>query len=455
MPFQSDKSLNPVDLIAKKRDGFALSDASIEAFIDAYTNDLIPDYQMSAFLMAAYLKGLNNTETLALTRAMLHSGEVLDLGEIPGIKVDKHSTGGVGDKISLLLAPIVAACGVPVPMISGRGLGHSGGALDKLESIPGFNVGMDVKAYRSQLERLGVVMIGQTAEIAPADRKIYALRDVTATIDNVSFIVPSILSKKIAAGVDALVLDVKCGRGAFMETPERARELAERLVSVSEAFGKPTVAWMTAMDEPLGYAIGNWPEMAESIRCLKGAWIDDVMELTLTLAGEMLCLGGKAKDAASGYQQARQVVADGGAFEKLLEMVEAQGGDTGMVKNPDAYPKPGKVIEVLASDKESGYVTHIDALAMGKLALVLGAGRLQKEDGVDPQAGLVLAVKRRDQVHAGDLIATLYTNRDLDEGEISQQLLSTFEFDASKPAKKPLLIDRYTQSGWDSMKSDG
>ena len=455
MAIPTNISINPVDFIAQKRDGQILSDDSIEAFINAYTNDLIPDYQMSAFLMAAYLNGLDNQETLALTRAMLHSGVVLDLGDIPGVKVDKHSTGGVGDKVSLLLAPIVAACGVPVPMISGRGLAHSGGTLDKLESIPGFQVDLGISGYKTQLAELDVVMIGQTLEIAPADRKIYALRDVTATIENVSFIVPSILSKKIAAGVDALVLDVKCGRGAFMQSEENARELAERLVTVSEQFGKPTVAWMTDMDQPLGYAVGNWPEMEESIRCLKGHWVEDLMTLTLTLAGEMLCLGGKAKNAEIGYELAKEAVLNGEAFDKLVQMVAAQGGNTDVLHDPGLYTKPAREIEVFAPDNAAGFVQQIDALEIGKLALELGAGRLQKEDDVDPQAGLLLAKKSGDSVQAGELLATLYTNRDLEDQFLSKRLLESFTFGSAQPDKKPLLIDRFTISGWDSMKSEG
>ncbi|MFK7844617.1 MAG: thymidine phosphorylase [Rhodothermales bacterium] len=448
MTFNSRKTFNPIDLIARKRDGKDLPAQAIHALVDAYTTGDLPDYQMSAFLMAAFLNGLNAEETSALTHAMLYSGEVLDLSSIPGIKVDKHSTGGVGDKVSLLLAPIVAACGVPVPMISGRGLGHSGGTLDKLESIPGFQVNLDAATYKAQLADIGVVMIGQTTEIAPADRKIYALRDVTATIENISFIAPSIMSKKIAAGVDALVLDVKCGTGAFMKTTEEARKLAELLVAIGEKFGKPTVAWMTSMDEPLGYAAGNWPEMYESIRCLQGAWIPDLMEVTLTLAGEMLWLGNVAKDPQEGYLKAKEVVDNGKALDKLIELVHAQGGDTRVIENPDSYPAANHVVEIRALEHERGFVTSINALEIGKITVALGAGRLKKEDVVDPAAGVVLGLKVGDPVNKGDVLATLHAGTAFDLPGFEKRIRSAMQFGAEAPDKTSMLMDRYTKAGW-------
>lgn len=276
--------MNVVDLIRTKRDGGHLDPAQIHALIESYTAGDVPDYQMSAFLMASFLNGMSDDEAVALTDAMLASGERIDLSSVPGIKVDKHSTGGVGDKVSLILAPLVASCGIPVPMISGRGLGHTGGTLDKLESIPGFSTDMDSKAYREQLERIGIVMIGQTEDIAPADRKLYALRDVTGTVEFIPFITASIMSKKLAEGCDALVLDVKFGSGAFKSEEAMAITLAEKLVAIGERFGKKTVAWMTDMSSPLGHAIGNWPEMEESIACLRGKDVPDLMEVTLMLA---------------------------------------------------------------------------------------------------------------------------------------------------------------------------
>lgn len=448
MTFISKKRFNPIDLIARKRDGHDVPAEDIHAFIEAYTVGALPDYQMSAFLMAAFLNGLNAEETSALTHAMLYSGEVLDLSSIPGVKVDKHSTGGVGDKVSLLLAPIVAACGVPVPMISGRGLGHSGGTLDKLESIPGFQVNLDAATYKAQLAEIGVVMIGQTTEIAPADRKIYALRDVTATIENISFIAPSIMSKKIAAGIDALVLDVKCGTGAFMKTPGEARKLAELLVAIGEKFGKPTVAWMTAMDEPLGYAAGNWPEMHESIRCLQGEWIPDLMEVTLTLAGEMLCLGKVVENPQEGYLKAKEAVENGKALDKLIELVRIQGGDVRVIEEPDSYPIAKHVVEIQAEEDDGGFVTNINALEVGKIAVALGAGRLKKEDDVDPVAGLVLGVKIGDPVNKGDLLATLYANTPFDQSQFENRFKSALQIGTKAPGKTSILMDRYTKAGW-------
>ncbi|MDX1530802.1 MAG: thymidine phosphorylase, partial [Rhodothermales bacterium] len=307
--------MNALDLIRRKRDGETLRPGEIDALVQAYTAGAVPDYQMSAFLMAALLRGMDEREAFALTEAMLHSGEVLDLSDVPGAKVDKHSTGGVGDKVSLVLAPVVAACGVPVPMISGRGLGHTGGTLDKLEAIPGFRTDLSTAAYRRQLGRLGLVMIGQTDEIAPADRKLYALRDVTGTVESIPFIAASIMSKKLAEGIDALVLDVKSGRGAFMKAEADARRLAETLVGIGERFGKKTVAHLTAMDVPLGRAVGNWPETAEATRCLQEADVPDLMTVVYALAGEMLHLGGVAETPAAGRAAAREAVASGAAFE--------------------------------------------------------------------------------------------------------------------------------------------
>ena len=406
--------LNTAQLIRTKRDGGTLSAEQITALVDAYTAGDVPDYQMSALLMAAFLRGMDDAETAALTRAMLHSGDVLDLSAIPGTKVDKHSTGGVGDKVSIILAPLVAACGVPVPMISGRGLGHSGGTLDKLESLPGFRTDLSIADYRDQLDRLGVVMIGQTDEIAPADRKLYALRDVTATVEFIPFIAASIMSKKLAEGIDALVLDVKCGRGAFMQTEPEARKLAETLVGIGLEFGKPTVARLTRMDVPLGRAIGNWPEMAESIRVLRGeepagGEVDDLLDVTLALAGEMLWLGGAADDFEDGHAKATVALADGSALAKFRELVDAQGGDVSLLDDPDAREgsrSPSPTVE--APDDAHGFVADIDALALGWAAVRLGAGRAKKEDAVDPTAGFVLLKKPGEAVEPGEPMAHVF-----------------------------------------------
>ncbi|NBC16032.1 MAG: thymidine phosphorylase [Bacteroidetes bacterium] len=443
--------MNPVHCITQKRDGHALDADALTALIDAYTRGDVPDYQMSAFLMAAFLQGMNEAETAALTDAMLHSGVVLDLSDTPGTKVDKHSTGGVGDKVSLLLAPIVAACGVPVPMISGRGLGHSGGTLDKLESIPGFRTDLTVHEYQAQLTDLGLVMIGQTDEIAPADRKLYALRDVTGTVECIPFIASSIMSKKLAEGIDALVLDVKCGRGAFMKTEPDARRLAETLVGIGERFGKRTVAWMTRMDVPLGRAVGNWPEVEESIRGLRGAEIPDLMEVTLALAGEMLHLGGVADSPEAGQQQAQEAVDSGAAFDVLTDLVEAQGGDVSVLHAPDTRPDVPEPIDVVAPDDAEGAVQTIDALAIGYAAVDLGAGRRTKEDTVDPTAGHSLAKKPGEAVAPGEVLARLYTHRTDDVDRIAEDVRAAFTITDEASVVPPMCIDRYTADGWQKL----
>ena len=433
---------NPVELIISKRNGNALSAQAIHDLVQAYTHHRVPDYQMSAFLMAAFLNGLNSEEATALTESMLHSGEVLDLSEISGVKIDKHSTGGVGDKISLILAPVVAACGVPVPMISGRGLGHSGGTLDKLESIPGFNVNLDLAAYRKQLRSIGVVMIGQTDEIAPADRRMYALRDVTGTVECVPLIASSIMSKKLAEGIDGLVLDVKCGKGAFMRTREEAHALAETLMEISVAFGKSVVAWMTAMNQPLGYGIGNWIEVEESIRCLRGEDIKDLVELTCTLAGEMIFLGKEAASPEEGQKLAKGAIESGRAFEKFIQLVDNQGGDVAVIEDPSSREGARYKYEIHATGLE-GYVQALNALEIGKAAVLLGAGRLTKEASVDPLAGIRLNKKEGDLVQPGDLLATLYTGQEVDLDAIGNYVQTAYTIRENKPDPYPLLIQRY------------
>ena len=441
-------SPRPVDLIRAKRDGQSLSADDLTAFINAYTADDVPDYQMSAFLMAAFLKGLDAEETAALTRAMLHSGTVLDLSHTPGTKVDKHSTGGVGDKVSLILAPIVAACGVPVPMISGRGLGHTGGTLDKLESIPDFRTDLSIEAYKQQLDDLGIVLIGQTAEIAPADRKLYALRDVTATVECIPFIAASIMSKKLAEGIDGLVLDVKCGRGAFMSTEADARRLAETLVSIGHEFGKNTVARMTRMDAPLGRAVGNWPEMQESIRCLQGDvdGLDDLMTVTLALAGEMLWLGGAAESPEAGVVQAQEALDSGAAFDLFAQVVEAQGGDVSVLHDPTTRTDTAPAGTVTAP--AAGYVQAIDAFEIGMTAVRMGAGRRVKEDPVDPTAGLVLHKKVGEAVETGAPLATLYTARTEDIPAFSSAIREAYTLTDTAPHTPDMLLGRYTMEGW-------
>ena len=343
--------MNIVELIRKKREGGSLTEEEFRFLLTGYVEGNVPDYQMSAFLMACYFRGMSSEETLTFTKLMLHSGEVIDLSEIPGIKVDKHSTGGVGDKVSLILAPMVAACGVPVPMISGRGLGHTGGTLDKLESIPGFRTDLSIAEYKRVIRKIGLVMIGQTKEIAPADKKMYALRDVTATVECIPLIAGSIMSKKLAEGIDALVLDVKTGRGAFMQTNERALELAKTLVDIGNGFGKETIGFITNMNQPLGVAIGNWLEVVESVECLRGAVgngdaSNDLMEVTYVLSGAMVYLGKKAKSIEDGIEKCRKTIEDGSAYRKLLELILAQGGNIAAIENLVSYPIPQFAMEV-------------------------------------------------------------------------------------------------------------
>jgi pyrimidine-nucleoside phosphorylase len=442
--------IRPVRLIAAKRDGDTLDPSSIQQFIDAYTAGDVPDYQMSAFLMAAYLNGLSEAEAAALTDAMLHSGTVLDLSAGPGTKVDKHSTGGVGDKVSLILAPIVAACGVPVPMVSGRGLGHTGGTLDKLESIPGFRTDLSLDAYQQQLEDLGIVLIGQTDDMAPADRKLYALRDVTATVESIPLIAASIMSKKLAEGIDALVLDVKCGRGAFMKTETDARRLAETLVAIGTEHDVPTVALMTAMDVPLGRAVGNWPEVEESIACLRGEHGDTaLMEGVIALAGEMLALGGVADTPAAGREQAQHAIDDGSALDTLRTLVDRQGGDVQVIDDPTTRPDRAPVATVPAPDHAHGYVADIDALAMGHASVDLGAGRRTKDDAVDPTAGFSQLKKPGDAVQPGDPLAQIHTRRDDAIADVQDAVQQAYSFSDEPPAPSPAILGRYTADGWE------
>ncbi len=449
--------MNVPSFIARKRDGHARAPDQIEAFVAAYTAGDVPDYQAAAFLMAAYLRGMNGDETAALTRAMLHSGVVLDLSGLPGTKVDKHSTGGVGDKISLLLAPLVAACGVPVPMISGRGLGHTGGTLDKLESIPGFRVGLSIEEYKDVLGRLNAVMIGQTAEIAPADRKLYALRDVTATVESIPLISASIMSKKLAEGIDALVLDVKTGSGAFMKEEADARRLAESLVGIGLSFGKPTVALLTDMEHPLGRAIGNGPETAEATWLLKGetpagGGADDVVELTLALAGEMLALGGATDTPEAGVERARRALEDGSAYRSWVALVETQGGDTRYLDEPTRLMGE-PVAEVRAPEGARGFVAGIDAHVLGEASVLLGAGRAKKEDAVDPRAGFVLNKTVGSPVAPGDLLATVYSS-DATRAD-ADAVARAFRYAPAPPAARPLVRARYDGARWTETASGG
>ena len=441
----SKKSFNPVSIIRKKRDGKEVSKEEIEYLVKLYTRDELPDYQMSAFLMAAYLNRLNNDEASALTSAMLHSGKVLDLSDIPGKKVDKHSTGGVGDKLSLILAPIVASCGVPVPMISGRGLGHTGGTLDKLESITGFEVDISLERYRSILKECHMVMAGATEDIAPADKRLYALRDVTATVESIPLIAGSIMSKKLAEGIDALVLDVKFGSGAFMKTIEEAKELAETLVNIGESFGKETIAYLSNMNQPLGYKIGNWLEVEESIDALNGKGPSDVMTVTHQLAGTMIYLGGKASTVSEGIEKSKQAITKGRAMETWKKLVEAQEGDRSLMDNPGKYPKADHDFTIKA--KRDGFVSAMDAYEIGMASVELGAGRRVKEDTIDPAAGFVLEKKIGDSVKKGETIATGFTNNKQAIDAVTESFSQAVTIGDEKPEPILMLTHKVDKKG--------
>jgi pyrimidine-nucleoside phosphorylase len=442
----ASQTFRAIDVIRKKRDGGELSPAEIEDLVNSYTKGETPDYQASAWLMAVLLRGMTRPETAALTDAMLRSGEVLDLSALPGRKVDKHSTGGVGDKTSLVLAPLAAAAGVAVPMISGRGLGHTGGTLDKLEAIPGFNVNLPVAEFRRVLEICGCAMIGQTAEIAPADRKLYALRDVTGTVESPYLICASIMSKKLAEGIDALVLDVKTGSGAFMKSERDAAFLAELMVETGERMGKQVVALITDMDQPLGNMIGNALEVVEVVEVLRGRGPEDLRELCLELAGWMLHLGGVAKTVAEGKQQSVRLISSGQALERFHQMIEMQGGDPGVINDAKRLPQARSTMQVASAT--SGCVGSMQCEQIGTACVILGGGRERKEDAVDPAVGIVLHKKVGDRVAAGEALATIYYNAEARAVRARQLLAASCQItDAAPAAKRPLIHRIIGKSG--------
>jgi pyrimidine-nucleoside phosphorylase len=427
------------DIITVKRDGGALSPEQIRFFISGYTDGTIPDYQAAALCMAIMLRGMEPDELAVWTDAMLHSGRVVNLSDVPGIKVDKHSTGGVGDKISLPLAPAVAACGVPVPMISGRGLGHTGGTLDKLEAIPGFSVNQPVERFRELVRTHGLALIGQTADLAPADRKLYALRDVTATVPSIPLIASSIMSKKLAEGIDALVLDVKVGTGAFMKTEADARRLAETLVGIGVRAGKRVSALLTRMDEPLGEAVGNANEMIESIHVLQGHGPGDVTELTYALGAEMLILGGKARREAEAREQLGEAIASGRALQKLRDITAAQGGDVRAIDDHGRFPGAAHARDVKAP--VAGFVQAIDASEVGIAGMLLGAGRRVAADVVDHGVGVTVHKHVGDRVAAGDVLATLHYNADGNLPAAEARLGGAYRIGPDPVTVGPLVID--------------
>ncbi len=435
--------MRAVDLIRKKRDGGELSCDEIWFLVGGIASGEVPNYQWSALTMAILWRGMTPHETAALVEAMLHSGTVLDLSDIPGPKVDKHSTGGVGDKTSLILAPIAAACGVTVPMVSGRGLGHTGGTLDKLESIPGFRVDLDLASYRRVARECGMVLIGQTAEIAPADRVLYALRDATATVESIPLITASILSKKLAEGIDALVLDVKTGDGAFMAKREDARALAESMTRIGRELGKPVQALITSMDAPLGRAVGNALEVWESIECLKGNGPADLMEVSLELAAEMLLLGGVAEDHEAALEACRRSIDDGSALERFRRVVAAQGGDPRVCDDPrGVLPKAAQVEPFRAAG--SGFIESIKAWPVGQASMLLGAGRARVDSAIDPAAGIVFAKTVGDEVREGDVIAEIHVNPSHAASlpETQRMLAAATTIADSPPATRSLILER-------------
>ena len=425
------------DLIMKKRDGGALTKDEIGYMIQGYTQGSIPDYQMSAMLMAIYFQGMNEEETLFLTESMEHSGEVLDLSAIHGIKVDKHSTGGVGDKTSLALTPMVAACGIPVAKMSGRGLGHTGGTIDKLESFSGFSTAITAEKFMENVNEIGIAIMGQTADLAPADKKLYALRDVTATVDNMSLIASSIMSKKLASGADAIVLDVKTGSGAFMKTKEDSFALAKEMVTLGNNAGRKTYAVISDMDQPLGLAVGNALEVKEAIDTLNGKGPEDFVELCMTLGSYMLMAGGIAENEAQAREKLKETVSSGKALEKLAQFVAAQGGDNSAVWNPELLPKASYTEEILS--EEEGYISHIECDEIGMCSLLLGGGRETKESEIDLSVGLVLCKKRGDYVKRGEALATIYGNDREKMLLAKKRFLQAYTFSTEKVEKEPLI----------------
>ncbi|MEO0082433.1 MAG: thymidine phosphorylase [candidate division WOR-3 bacterium] len=435
--------MNVYELIRRKRDRGSHSREEVQELISAYTQGDVPDYQMAAWLMAVFFRGMNADETTALTSAMVSSGRVFDLSSVPGPKVDKHSTGGIGDKVSLILAPLAAACGVCVPMVSGRGLGHTGGTLDKLESIPGFRTDFRYEEFIANLRQIGVCIMGQTDELCPADRKLYALRDVTATVDSVPLIAASIMSKKIAEGIDGLVLDVKTGGGAFMTRTSQARTLARTMMRIGAKMGKRVVAVITGMWEPLGEAVGNSLEVVEAIEALKGNWRMDLEEVTMTLAEEMLVLAGRARTYAQARRQAMRALTQGQALEKFRQMIDLQGGNPKVIDDYSLLPRAKHVAQVLA--RSSGYVRAIDALTVGLLAVEMGAGRLQVGAKIDPAVGFVFKRKTGDRVEPDSVLAEVHAASAEQAEAVVPRLAETITVSRAAPRDGGRVIARITR----------
>lgn len=443
--------MNTYDLIMKKRNGGILDKKEITYLVDGFTKGDIPDYQMSAFLMAVYFQGMNDEETANLTMAMAHSGDMLDLSGINGRKVDKHSTGGVGDKTSLIVGPILASLGVPVAKMSGRGLGHTGGTIDKLEGIPGFQTSISEEAFIKQVNEVGLAIVGQTANLAPADKKIYALRDVTATVDNISLIAASIMSKKLAAGADAIVLDVKVGSGAFMKNIDDANALANEMVSIGKLAGRDVTAVITDMNEPLGNNVGNVLEVIEAVECLGGNGESRLMKVSKTLASYMLIAAGKASDVSVAERMIDEVIRNGGAFNKMKEFVAAQGGDTAYLDDITSFNKTSheKIITGkdmmnaagFSQDKTSCYLSSCNNEEIGMTSLILGGGRRTKEDVIDLSVGIVLHKHLGDKIGVNDTVAVLYGNSMDKIDEASKRFVKAYTLSEAKPDENPIIYE--------------
>lgn len=445
--------MNPVEIIVKKRDGKKLTKEEISLLIKSYVDGSLADYQMSAFAMAVYFRGLTDEETSDLTFEMINSGETIDLSGISGLKIDKHSTGGVGDKTSMILAPLVASFGIPVPMMSGRGLGHTGGTLDKLESIPGFRINLEVDEFKKILKEVGFAMMGQTKEICPADKKLYALRDVTGTVASIPLICASIMGKKIAEGIDGLVLDVKTGSGAFIPEKSESLKLAQGLVRIGAIAGKRTMALLTDMSQPLGNCVGNWLEIKECIEILRdGKGAKDLVDLTLALSGAMLLLGGKANSISEGIELCRKKLKSGEPFDLFKKSVVVQGGDLNVIENPDSYPKSKFEFDFIA--EKDGFISEFNSYEIGMAAVNLGAGRMKLTDKVEPKAGMIFKKRVGDKVQKGDVIAKVFTELE-NSIEPAESRLTNSVVISEKESKKIELIQNLIDSegihDWDDF----
>lgn len=433
------------DIILKKRNSEELTKEEIDFFVQGYTKNTIPDYQASALLMAIYFQGMNKRETADLTLSMVHSGTTINLSSVKGIKVDKHSTGGVGDKTTLVLAPMVAAAGVPVAKMSGRGLGHTGGTLDKLESIEGFRVDLQLDDFIKNVNEIKIAVCGQTVDLAPADKKLYALRDVTATVDNVSLIASSIMSKKLASGADAIVLDVKTGSGAFMKTLDDSFILAKEMVDIGTNLNKNVIAFITEMNEPLGFAVGNSLEVKEAIETLRGHGPEDLLHLCIELGAAMVVLGGRTSNMDEARQILYKTISEGTAIEKLKDMVKAQYGNTTQIDNPELLPKANHIVDILA--EKEGYVHGIDAEEVGRAALVIGAGRETKESPIDYSVGILLVKKVGHKVSKGDILAKVHINDMQKLDDCKQKLIEAYDLSMEIPETRPLIFGKVDKDG--------